>query len=313
MREVYLDESYIHQHYHKNDDSCWDPNDEQDIQVGKAPAKGNRYCFLCAIQGPNPRVFTPDDSENDRDARLLDKLKLDQLGMADRGGIVDGSVWAFCPQQKKQHKGDYHKVFNAENFVQWWKDQLLPNLTQPSLIIMDNASYHKTYVDKYPTSKWRKADYIAFCTRKEIPIESTDTIPIMAGKIREYKSRQKMHCVLLAEEQGHKVVFTPPHHSDLQPIELLWAKLKGNIGRKYDSNTTMAVLKERLDEEFDLACTWNESIEGFIHKTRRLARKFYTEAMEDIPEDGIIQDGDESTETASGSSDDEDVLEVEEL
>jgi hypothetical protein len=46
-------------------------------------------------------------------------------------------------------------------------------------------------------------------------------------------------------------LFTLPCHSDLQPIELLWAKLKGNIGRKYDSNTTMSVLKERLDEEFE--------------------------------------------------------------
>ena len=35
--------------------------------------------------------------------------------------------------------------------------------------------------------------------------------------------------------------------------------------------------------------------------------------MEDLPEDGTIQDGNESTSTASASSDEEDVLEVEEL
>ena len=53
LREVYLDESYIHQHYKKNTDSLYDPNDEQDLQVGKEKNKGHRYCFLCAIQGPN--------------------------------------------------------------------------------------------------------------------------------------------------------------------------------------------------------------------------------------------------------------------
>ena len=40
------------------------------------------------------------------------------------------------------------------------------------------------------------------------------------------------------------------HHPDLQPIELLWKKLKDNIERKYKSNTLMTILKEQLDEEF---------------------------------------------------------------
>eukprot|EP00977_Amphora_coffeiformis_P030312 scaffold46135_cov458-Amphora_coffeaeformis.AAC.1 len=66
-------------------------------------------------------------------------MQLAQLLPVDRGGVVAGTVWSFCPQQKKLHKGDYHKVFKSTNFLQWWRDQLLPNLKQPSLIIMDNA------------------------------------------------------------------------------------------------------------------------------------------------------------------------------
>jgi transposase len=34
----------------------------------------------------------------------------------------------------------------------------------------------------------------------------------------------------LAEEGGHTVLFTPAYHSDLQPIELVWALAKGNVG-----------------------------------------------------------------------------------
>jgi hypothetical protein len=95
---VYLDESYIHHHYHRNDDSLWDPNDEQDIQVGKPSAKGRRYCFLAAIQGADPRVE-------------------EALTPKEKAGIVPGTVWMFCPTKKGSHTGDYHKVFNAENFV----------------------------------------------------------------------------------------------------------------------------------------------------------------------------------------------------
>eukprot|EP00977_Amphora_coffeiformis_P022558 scaffold11046_cov183-Amphora_coffeaeformis.AAC.10 len=78
-----------------------------------------RYCFLCAIQGPNLRVFKPSrDIEN---GRLLEKLKLAELPFKDdRGGVIPGTIWSFCPQQKKLHKGDYHKVFNHTNFLQWW-------------------------------------------------------------------------------------------------------------------------------------------------------------------------------------------------
>ena len=211
LREVYLDESYIHQHYKKSNDSIWDPNDDQDVQFGKDKNKGNRYCFLCAIQGPNPQVFQPSDTEcNNAEAKLFDKMTLSTLPKEDRGGVVPNTVWAFCPQQKKMHKGDYHKVFNSTNFLQWWNDQLIPNLKHSSFIIMDNAKYHKTYTDDYPNSKSKKVDFLAFCTSKNIPVDSKDTLPILKEKIKAYKKTQKMACELIAEANGHRVLFTPP-------------------------------------------------------------------------------------------------------
>jgi hypothetical protein len=37
---------------------------------------------------------------------------------------------------------DYHDNMNRKNFENWFKTELIPNLEEPSLIIMDNASYH---------------------------------------------------------------------------------------------------------------------------------------------------------------------------
>ena len=54
------------------------------------------YRFAAAIKGPKPGATTDSPIE-------------------DRAGVVPGSVWAFCPQQEKDHKGDYHKVFNGKN------------------------------------------------------------------------------------------------------------------------------------------------------------------------------------------------------
>jgi hypothetical protein len=102
-----MDESYIHEHYHCNDDSICDPTDKQDVQIGKNPAKGRRYCFAAAFTGPNPKVENPTQAE-------------------DKAGLVPRTVWSFCPRQWKDHQGNYHEVFNGKIFVHHWSEQLLP-------------------------------------------------------------------------------------------------------------------------------------------------------------------------------------------
>jgi hypothetical protein len=90
LREVYTDESYIvHEHYHRNEDSLWDPNDDQDVIYQKEKHKGRRYCFCAAIQGPDPRVVVEAHQEPE-----------------DKAGLVPGSIWAFCPQKKGDQLGD---------------------------------------------------------------------------------------------------------------------------------------------------------------------------------------------------------------
>lgn len=54
--------------------------------------------------------------------------------------------------------------------------------------------------------------------------------------------------VNMAEEAGHTVIWSPPHHSDLQPIELIWANVKGKVGRQYTTETTFQDVKRRLDQ-----------------------------------------------------------------
>lgn len=47
---------------------------------------------------------------------------------------------------------DYHEEMNSDMFVKWIPEKLIPNLPEPSLIIMDNAPYHSTLVEKQPCS-----------------------------------------------------------------------------------------------------------------------------------------------------------------
>jgi transposase len=50
---------------------------------------------------------------------------------------------------------------NGENFAHWMLSQLLPNLEEPSVIVLDNAPYHSI--------SWRKDEIIAWLQQKGIP------------------------------------------------------------------------------------------------------------------------------------------------
>jgi transposase len=255
LREVYLDESYIHQHYHRNDDSIWDPNDEQDIKYSKDPGKGRRYCFAAAVQGPNWK---------DAD---------------DKAGLVPNSLWAFCPQKKELHYGDYHKVFNGQNFVHWFKHSLLPNLKEKSLIIMDNAAYHK--IKNAPNlSKLKKEEVIAYMKSKNLIFDSGRSVADLKSMLKQWiDDNVPIEVERLAREKGHMVLFTPAYHSDLQPIELVWARVKGNVGRKYTKDTSLDEVYTRLLEEFQQLDTdaARDAVGKMIEKCSALTLQMYSE------------------------------------
>jgi hypothetical protein len=276
-----MDESYIHKHYHRNDDSLWDPNDDQDIVSTRAPAKGRRYYFCAAIQGLDPRV--------DPSTATLEV----------RPGHIPGSILAFCPQRKGDHQGDYHKVFNGENFFQWWRDQLLPNLHQPSIIYLENAAYHLIYGDHVPkASKMRKHECMYFLQSKGVDFDSSMSALELKKVIKDYiASKEKIEIVCLAELEGHRVELTPPYHSDFQPIEIVWALIKGNVGRQYDINTSLTIIYNHLMHEFDsLLETGHASIGGMIEKCASIAWTFYDEM--DQEEEDVAKD-DSSTKNSS--------------
>jgi hypothetical protein len=216
LREVYTDESYIHECYHRNEDSLFDPEDDQDVIYQKEKHKGRRYCFCAVIQGPNLRVEEVTEEAEDL------------------AGLVPGSIWAFCPQKKSDHQGDYHKVFISDNYIAWFHDQLIANLHQPSLIMLDNAAYHCVYGEGVP--KWYRMKKQE-CIDYDLTAKSIDFDPAMSAMeikqlVNQYIiSNVKIEVEQLAEKDGHTMLFTPAYHSDLQPIELVWPLVKGNVGQ----------------------------------------------------------------------------------
>lgn len=151
---------------------------------------------------------------------------------------------------------------------------------------MDNASYHKAPAPDTPhPNSMNKAELIEFLSSKGIPMSPGEYVASLRVKARDWIARNiKDHCTLLAEERGHKVLYTPPYHSELQPIEKVWAKIKGDVGRQYDSNTTFALVHKRLLEAVDNASKDFALIERIIDHVDEEIKKF---SNEDIPPDFV--------------------------
>ena len=57
--------------------------------------------------------------------------------------------------------------------------------------------------------------------------------------------------VSMAEAAGHKVAFSLPHHSDLLPIKLVWANVKGTVGQQYITGTMIKTVLTHLKKAID--------------------------------------------------------------
>lgn len=185
----------------------------------------------------------------------------------------------------------------------------MPNLHQPSVIYMDNAAYHKTRpADTPKTATMKKAELIEFLQERDIHFGARGTAPQLRQIARQWVMQNvKMEAVQVAEAHGHRVVFTAPYHSDLQPIELVWALIKGNVGRQYSLGTSLDMVHERLMAEFaKLEESGHDSVNGMIEKCANLTNNLYLEIQneEENDEEGK-ENGNTSDEDGSEASGDD--------
>lgn len=92
------------------------------------------------------------------------------LHAGNKKGFIPGAELVFTSKTKNY---DYHGEMNNHNFLNWFENKLLPNLEEPSIIVMDNATYHSTVVDKVPSSNWKKENIIDWLLSRTVHIEGS--------------------------------------------------------------------------------------------------------------------------------------------
>ena len=221
-------------------------------------------------------------------------------------GFVPNALLFF--RSKNGNKGDYHEAMDHNRFKRWFEEQLVPNLTEGSLIIMDNASYHSRIINKVPTCSSKKHEVIDWLTKNHIDHDPSFTKVELLEISKRNKHRQKYEIDELAAYHGHEILRLPPYHCQLNPIELIWAKIKTEI-KKGNSNANQTLKQvEELTIHAIENITENEW-KNCIHHTKKEEDEYRKKdlAREHLIEDFIVTLNSSDDSSSDDNSGDEEM------
>jgi len=279
-RKVYMDESYIHNHYALTTDSIYDPEDHRPLP--KRKHGGQRYCFIGAILDDDHTVEKGHRTK-EQSAQWMPEVYHQFLG-----GKQNGS--------KKDTK-DYHGMFTHDYFVKWMQkliNALRRRNIEGAVIIMDNATYHKKHGKDHPRKGHKKETLVEAAQKRNIPVNASDTKAVIWENLEPVVRKELNVVEKMAKDAGHEILYSPPHYSDLQPIETVWAIVKGKVGKLYNNETTMKDVNQRLQAAFKNLST--EQVRGCIKKAAKKLKKLNSDIQEadEAKDDDMSDDGDDT-------------------
>ncbi|EDQ87919.1 uncharacterized protein MONBRDRAFT_26987 [Monosiga brevicollis MX1] len=211
---------------------------------------------------------------------------------------------------------DFHRAFSGAYFSQWMGkllDSLQRRCITNAVIVMDETPYHKARPMNEPKRTWPKADLQRACEARGLPCGDTLTKDMLWRHLQDALHEDgKPVAVMMAEQAGHQVLFTPPHYSELQPMEMIWTAVKREVGLQHRTDTTFVEVRERL--EHALSAVESKYVAEAIDKTIAVAqamldRERQIDAEEDLrtARDGeeAYEDLDEEDEASDHDDDDD--------
>jgi hypothetical protein len=243
---VYLDESYVNRN-HSLGFTWYHPDEDTASAVNQPAGKGERFIMLTGLT---------------------------KHGMLENWDALVGCPKTMMLYQARKATGDYHANMDADMFCKWMEEMMLPALEErnmEAIFVMDNASYHCTPAPgslnvRSMTTKAEVTDILDYYTPLGAPqlyrpgrAPHGDNLEQLKVILNEWLvDNADLHQLLVDKtrvgemiaKQGHHLLYTPPYHPELQPIETLWRDVKMRIARKYSRQRTMATLKDDIIESF---------------------------------------------------------------
>jgi transposase len=217
-----------------------------------APSRYTQMVFLDETwifqRGESKKTWHDDSIKRVRDSGQSSNGKRYMIVHAGtKDGFVENAGRIFACHSNSQ---DYHENMNHEFFENWFL-QLLQSLSEPSIIILDNASYHSRISKKQPTSSWTKGNIVNWLKENNIQFPEKSFKVELLNIARNNRKEKEYIVDEMAYSYVHKVLRLPPYHCQFNPIELIWGITKNyydrHIGRDgYAENNVVEMWEEAL-------------------------------------------------------------------
>ncbi|OQR89911.1 hypothetical protein ACHHYP_05947 [Achlya hypogyna] len=165
-------------------------------------------------------------------------------------------------------------------------------------IVLDDAKYHKCLQASTPRKGWKEELLQKECERLGIAFSADHFKDILWQKLETHATVVKAIVVTIAAAKRHEVFYSPPSHSRLQPIEMVWAIIKGDVGRGYQDDRTFQEVRHALDNAFAAATL--QAIYGCVKKSEEELKPLYKYLQEN---DELGNDDSSSGESAADAND----------
>ncbi|XP_025407310.1 uncharacterized protein LOC112681259, partial [Sipha flava] len=206
-----------------------------------------KICTLREQKGTRPIVYLDETSINQNHSRQNDeetaglkvptgkggRLIICHAGSAKYGFVNDSKL--IFRANVGNFESDYHTSMNADVFRNWFI-LMLNHLEEPSVIVMDNASYHSMLMDNFPKSNSRKAFIEEWLKNKNVNFSPQERLSELRERVKKLVPTYKRYELdEIALQMGHEVIRLPPYHCQYNPIELIWAQVKAEVAKKNNS------------------------------------------------------------------------------
>jgi len=194
--------------------------------------------------------------------------------------------WQVQKDNEQRPDGEGYNNINASVFKEYFQNNVIPFLEPNSVIILDNARYHRTYrLDTFkPTASIKKEKLREYISSQGEESSADMKKPELLKLAKFCFKKEKTEIQQIAENNGHTVLYLPPYHPELNPIEFAWGfiKAKAAANPSYSINT---INKQTLPEAF--ATLSQNTISKFFSHVRKQESIY----METIIKDESLQEG----------------------
>ena len=224
-----------------------------DAMAESGPVKGALCMFKADGKGKKRKIESKSkELSGEKKRRKLDSESTEKKEDTVDRGENDSEIAEGIPFEE-----DCHDSMDGESYKCYFEKSICQNIPKHSVIVIDNAPYHSKNTENYPTSKWRKQQFVDWLTEKNITFPDKALRAELWTLVKSEREKFPDKVIeTVAKEYGHEILRLSLYHCELNPIELAWAAEKSYVAGENKDMSLDSVEKlfrkkrEELPEDF---------------------------------------------------------------